>query len=57
MRHQLTLIRTAIIVGYRKGTKVGEYSEQKENLAESLARMSLDTHIHDHRFVAAKIGK
>lgn len=56
MRDQLTLIRTAIIIGYKKGTKVGEYSEQKENLTESSARMSLDTHVHDHRFMAAKIG-
>lgn len=56
MRDQLVLIRTAIIIGYRKGTKVGEYSERKENLTESSARVSLDTHVHDHRFMAAKIG-
>ena len=56
MRDQLTLIRTAIIIGYRKGTKVGEYSEQKEHLTESSAGVSLDTHVHDHRFMTAKIG-
>lgn len=50
MRDQLSLIKTAIIIGYRKGTKVGEYSEQKENFTESSARVSLDTHVHNHSY-------